>query len=128
MRPGIHVGIHSQRHVRGAAHRGGEGGDALQLLGALDIDLSDAFRECETQLGDGLADARKHDIRRRDPGGAGAHQFARAHDIRARAGAAEHAQHRKVVVGLHRVVDVRGHASFIERAGERAEALAHEVG
>ena len=107
---GIHVRIDAQRHAGDAPHAGGDGREHLQLLGALHVDLGDVLGQRQPQFAHGLADAGEHDVFGRDACVAGAAQFALADHVRPGAAGGEQAQHGQVVVGLHRVMDLRIHA------------------
>ena len=61
----------------------------------------------ERKLARGLADPGEHDLLRRDPGGAGAQQFASGDHVGAGAEPAESRDHRLVGIGLERVADRR---------------------
>ncbi len=118
VRAGLDVRIDPQCDPRRAAHRNGNAGEHVELLRALDIDLADPPLQREAQLGRALADAREHDALRRDASRECAQQFAAAHHVGAGALGREYAQHREMVVRLHRVVDARPES--IQRAGQRA--------
>ena len=106
--------------------RGGERREHVQLLGALHVDLGDVLGQREAQLA--LRSCRRRKTRCARPGcrprARGAARL-RSPRRRRRLRRANSAQHRQMVVRLHRVVDVRVQSGLGERAGQHAIAAAH---
>ena len=128
VRSGVDIRIDPQRDACGAAHAGGQDGEHVEFLGALDVDLGDVLGQGEAQLAFALADTGEHDPVGRDAGLARAAQFAFADHIGARTLAREQPQHGEPVVRLHRVVDVRVEPGIGQCGGERTVAAAHGGG
>ena len=105
MGAGIHVRVHADRHRGLASHGGGDGGKHFHLLRAFGVDLEDAGGERGADLGLALADAGEDAAGGADAGGLGDMQLPAADHVGADALGAQQAQHGKVVVGLHGVVD-----------------------
>ena len=102
----VDIGVDAQGTGRGAALRGGKGGQFHPFFFALDIELADVRGQRVAHLAPGLADAGEHDIRRRHPGQQRPAHFPAGDDIRAIAFALHHLEHGKVGIGLHRKGDV----------------------
>ena len=84
-------------------------GQQLELRLGLHVDAEDALVDRERELARGLADAREHDLVRRNAGRAGALELALRDHVGAGAEPGQRLDHRLVRVRLHGVADQRAH-------------------
>ena len=113
---GVDIGIDAQRDGGGAALARGDLRQQFEFRLGLDIDAQDALVHRCGEFVRRLADARKHDLGRRNAGRARTLQFAERHHVGAGAERGEGLDHRLVGIRLHGVADERAHVG--ERAGE----------
>ncbi len=106
-RPGVDIGVDADRDPRGLPARRRQFAELMQLGHRLDIDLVNVRVERRVQFGAGLADARKDDALRRNPGGERAPHLAFGNHIGTGTETGEDAQHRQVRIGLDRIADQR---------------------
>ena len=103
----VDVGVNAERADGAFAACAGEERQLVAFLLALDVELADAGVEPLDQLFMGLAHAGEHDFARRDASRQRARELAARHHIGAISLAAQHAQHRKVGIGLDRKGQMR---------------------
>ena len=105
---GVHVRVHANGDARGAAHLRGDGGDHVDLLRALGIDLEDVLGERVADFICRLANAGEDDRRGRNPGGAGDAELAFADHVGAKALGREHLDDLpRVLVGAVHLLQAR---------------------
>ena len=104
MRPGIHIGIHPQRHRRDHARRRGKFRQTPQLGGRFHIKTADADRERARDFRIRLGDAGKNHAGRCTTGAQDAFQLAAGDNIKTRARFSKEAQQSQIAVGLHRII------------------------
>ena len=116
----IDVGVDAQADLRAPSRRLRATRDPLELFDRLDVDRANVRRDGSIDLCVRLADARKDDLRGRNPRRQGALQLAARHDVRARPLARQQAQDGLRGVRLHRVAQLRRAARH--RLGESSVA------
>src|ERR1700749_2678758 len=113
----IDIGIDADRHRRAFVARERDFVQHLQLRLTLDVELMDAGVDAELHLRPRLADAGKHDARRRNAYGQGLLEFTARHDISTGTQARKSLQHREIAVRLYRESNQR---IFWQRIGDGA--------
>ena len=100
MRAAVDVGIDAQHRRRPPALRMGQRGEHLSLFLQFEVELTDAGSERAGEFAVGLADARKDDVRCRDPRVERAPHLAPGNDVGAEPAPGQQVQHRAVRVRL----------------------------